>query len=55
MQHIFSSKSKILYICKQCHLLVYLGIELLNYTKISLNGTDHREQSKELKNNQFTI
>lgn len=38
----FSSKSRV-YICKQCHLLVYFRTELLNCTKIPLNVTDERE------------
>lgn len=42
MEHFFQSKRRV-YICKQCHLLEYLGTELLNCTKIPLNVTDERE------------
>lgn len=41
MEHFFHQNAK--YICKQCHLLEYLGTELLNCTKIPLNVTDERE------------
>lgn len=50
----FSSKSRV-YICKQCHLLVYLGTELLNCTKIPLNVTDEREILKTPVYNLITL